>query len=131
MINITYTHPDTGLDVVWALNVETHSPFEEKRSTATADAGDFIAPDHIYKGSYDLTNLTTNPLPASDIDQFYLFRRATVKGREFEVQGSVVPLVGTDYIATRIGDIKPVSEHGGRYFTFKLSMRVEGLISNE
>ena len=129
MITITYAHPDTGDDETWSLNVKSHAPFEEKRSVATADAGDYIAPEVVYKGSYDLTNLQTNPLPAADIDKFYLFRRATQKGREFVVEGSAVPLIGTDYIAIREGSIKPVSAHGGRYFTFKLSMRVVGVIS--
>lgn len=128
MINLTFVHPDTGLDVVWPVNVETHSPFLEKRSTAEANAGDYIEPDVIYKGSYDSASLSTNPLPASEIATFYLFREASKKGRVFEVQGSVVALVGSDYTAYRTGDLIPKELHGGRYFTFTMKMRVTGII---
>ena len=129
MITITFVHPDTGLDTEWSVNATEHSPFQEKRFTAIADAGDYIEPDVIDKGGYDLTTLQTNPLAASEMATFYLFRRAT-KRRAFDVGASVVPLVGTDYTAIRLGDIKPVSLHGGRYFSFTLKMRVIGVIES-
>lgn len=124
MINLTVVHPDTGDDEVWSVSFKEHTPLLEKRKTATADAGDFIDPDIIYKGSYEVATLTSNPIAASQIDQFNLFRRATREGGPITVGASVVDLVGVDYTAIREGDLTPKSLHGGRYFSFVLNLRV-------
>lgn len=128
MIAITFTHPDTFLETVWNVNVASHSPLIEKRNVATSDAGDYLDPDQHFKGAYDTTSFQSRPIIASDIVNFNLFKRATQKGNTFTVGASVVPLVGQDYVAIRLGDVKPVSVHGGRFFTFALNCRVTELI---
>lgn len=129
MIALTFTHPDTFIETVWNVKVKSHSPLIEKRFIATADAADYLEPEEHFKGSYNTTSFQSDPLPASDIAMFYLFKRGTQKGQTFAVGASVVPLVGQDYVATRLGDAKPVSVHRGNFFTFALNCRVTELIT--
>lgn len=128
MIRLTFRHPDTSVDVDWDVNFKLHSPFEETRFTSEAEAADYLEPETHFKGNYDTTRLTSNPLPASEMVSFNLFKRATLKGETFTVGASVVPLVGQDYIAKRVGNLKPVSTRTGRHFTFSLNCRVTELV---
>lgn len=124
MIALTFPDPDTGDDEAWNVSVKSHSPIFEKRKTATADAGDYLDPDVYYKGGYEVAQMVSNPLPATEIQTFYRFRKATEKGRPISVGASVVPLVGVNYVAIREGDLTPKSLHGGRFFTFTLNLRI-------
>lgn len=128
MIDLTFTHPDTNLETIWSVNFRRHSPFEEVRTTQTSDAGDYVDPEVHFGGSYDKTQLTSNPIAASEIATFYLFRRATERGTPFTVGANVVPLVASDYRAIRLGNLKPIELDNGRRFRFVLNTRVTELI---
>lgn len=129
MIPITFVHPDTFDDVVWQLSVKEHSPILEVRNTATAEAGDYIDPDVVFKGSYETTQIISNPLSADQIETFNLLRRSTLKGRPIDVDASNSPLIGYAYTAIREGSLTPSSLHGSRYFSFVLKLRIVGVIA--
>lgn len=123
MIPITFVNEATGFDVVFEVSLREHQPIDERRVIAIADAGDFIEPDLIYKGSSTVTQFTTNALPASRIGEFDLFRLNT-RHREFTVDATTVPLVGVVYSAFRMGNTVAVSIHGGRFFYFAIDARI-------
>lgn len=121
---ITFVDPVTGLDINWVVSLKMHKPFEENRNVAYAEAGDYIEPDTIYKGSYETTQLTTNPIKSDELPTFLKLVEATKKGGEILIDAQNVPLVGVVYYAIRLGALKPISTSSGKRFTFTLNLRV-------
>lgn len=124
MNTITFIDPDTDLDIDWDLKLSEHLPLEENRTVAVAEAGDYIEPDVIYKGSYQTTQFTTNPIPADQLATFNKLVEATKKSGEVTVDATTVPMVGVIYSAQRTGNLRAVPTSSGKHFTFQLNMRV-------
>lgn len=126
MITLVYPDPSTNEDVSWSISLREHSPYLEKRTVVTADAGDYIAPDVVEKGSYDFVTITTNPIPSSEISDFYAFREGSKGGAPVSIDATNVLIIGEPYIGIREGSLIPKSLHGGRYFSFSMTLRVIG-----
>ncbi len=127
MSSFTYTDQETGLDEVFELVLAKHSAILENRREVIAEAGDYVAPDIVYKGMTETATLTSNPLPASRIDEFNNFVKNTRK-YEFEIDATDVPIVGAEYVCIRRGSCQAKAIHGSRFFTFDLNLRVVRII---